>query len=132
MARGRGTKRNGFLFQKAMGKNDGPRYSAVNLQHPGTVEIRMFRGTLNTRSFFKAIEVVHAAYEYTRAIRIADITVVGFRVWVRERMKDYPHLHAFLEDVHAVGVDDGPGDLIVPTPRKQRELKFPTTKLATA
>lgn len=43
---------------KNMAKRECDRYMAVNLQNEHTVEIRMFRGTLNTESFFATLQLI--------------------------------------------------------------------------
>ena len=55
------------LIYKAK-KKDGnsERYVAINLKNSQTIEIRIFRGTLNFNSFMKNIEFAHALFMYTK------------------------------------------------------------------
>lgn len=48
------------------------RYCAVNLCNSETIEIRIFRGSLNETRFRSAIESVAGAVEYTRMIQLKD------------------------------------------------------------
>lgn len=44
----------------------GNKYNAINLYHPHTIEIRMFRGTLANHSFWKNIEFMQACVECSK------------------------------------------------------------------
>ena len=50
-----------------------PRYVAVNLSNENTIEVRLFRGSLNETRFKSAIELVAGAVEYTRNISLTSI-----------------------------------------------------------
>lgn len=50
-----------------------PRYVAVNLSNEHTIEVRLFRGSLNETRFKSAIELVAGAVEYTRNISLTSI-----------------------------------------------------------
>jgi hypothetical protein len=51
-----------YKAKKKDGNNE--RYVAINLQNKATLEIRIFRGTLNINSFMKNIEFAHFAYSH--------------------------------------------------------------------
>ena len=74
----------------------GSRYSAVNCQNDDTIEVRIFRGTLNPSSFFKNIEFLHALYLFTLDYPIKDMKPEKFIAYVSNHKKDYCNLHAFL------------------------------------
>jgi len=61
------------LIKKAKRKaGNQRRYVAINLQNSSTVEIRIFRGTLNEKSFFKNIEFCDAMYYFSRDYKKMD------------------------------------------------------------
>jgi L-rhamnose mutarotase len=86
------------LMYKAKKKygND-KRYLAVNLQNPKSVEVRIFRGTLNDSSFFKNIEFVQALYDYTKSTPDADINLKSFLTFIKDN-NEYPYLRKFIND----------------------------------
>ena len=51
------------------------RYQALNLQNENVLEIRLFRGTLNASSFFKAFECVFAIYDFCLQMSFADLQI---------------------------------------------------------
>jgi predicted N-acyltransferase len=51
------------------------RYQALNLQNENVLEIRLFRGTLNPSSFFKAFECVFAIYDFCLQMSFADLQI---------------------------------------------------------
>jgi hypothetical protein len=51
----------------------GERYSAVNTRNRETLEIRIFKGTVNTNTIKSHIDLAHASVEYTRTMTVKDI-----------------------------------------------------------
>jgi hypothetical protein len=82
------------LIYKAK-KKDGnsERYVAINLKNSQTIEIRIFRGTLNLNSFMKNIEFAHALFMYTKENK--DISLDGFKMYI-ESSCDYSNLKKFI------------------------------------
>jgi hypothetical protein len=82
------------LIYKAK-KKDGnsERYVAINLKNSQTIEIRIFRGTLNINSFMKNIEFAHALFMYTKENK--DVTLDGFKLYI-ESSCDYSNLKKFI------------------------------------
>ena len=82
------------LIYKAK-KKDGndKRYVAINLQNKATIEIRIFRGTLNLNSFMKNIEFAHSLFMYTKENK--DISLDGFKMYL-ESSCDYSNLKKFI------------------------------------
>lgn len=78
-------------------KGNTNRYSAINLQPYNTVEIRIFRGTLDESSFRKNIEFLHALYYFTKTAGTSTIDFDGFIVYITKNKKQYKNLHAFLQ-----------------------------------
>ena len=59
-------------------KNEGyssERSVALNCTNRKTIEVRIFRGTLNTTSFFKAFESVFAIFDYTKKMSFHSLQI---------------------------------------------------------
>ena len=82
------------LIYKAK-KKDGnsERYVAINLKNTATIEIRIFRGTLNINSFMKNIEFAHALFMYTKENK--EISLDGFKMYIQSSC-DYSNLKKFI------------------------------------
>jgi hypothetical protein len=61
------------LYKKNGFRSTSQRYEAVNLQNRGTIEVRIFKGTLKPDTIKAAIQLVDAVKEFTRHSSIADI-----------------------------------------------------------
>lgn len=88
---------NSELIYKAKKKNgDGQRkrYVAVNLQNDRTVEIRLFRGTLNIQSFMKNVEFCYALFSFTRDCN--DTSLDKFKEYI-DKSNDYSMLKKFIK-----------------------------------
>jgi L-rhamnose mutarotase len=86
------------LMYKAKKKSgNDKRYLAVNLQNDKSVEVRIFRGTLNDSSFFKNIEFVQALYDYTKSIPDPDMSLKSFLSFIKDN-NEYPYLRKFIAD----------------------------------
>lgn len=59
--------------QKLTPRLHSDRYSAVNTNNPNTLEMRIFRGTLNTATIKACIDLAHASVEYTRTLSVKDV-----------------------------------------------------------
>lgn len=82
------------LIYKAKKKNgNNERYVAVNLRNNATIEIRIFRGTLNFNSFMKNIEFCHSVFMYTKENN--EISLNGFKEYLNYS-KDYSNLKKFI------------------------------------
>jgi len=86
------------LIQKAKIKSAYIRYSAVNLTNRSTVEVRIFRGTLHEDSFWKNIEFVAAAFEYSRTVAIKNVGVYTFCDYVKKHAQRFPNLLSFMKE----------------------------------
>jgi hypothetical protein len=82
------------LIYKAK-KKDGnsQRYVAINLNNSQTIEIRIFRGTLNINSFMKNVEFAHSLFMYTKENK--DISLDGFKMYI-DSSCDYSNLKKFI------------------------------------
>jgi hypothetical protein len=70
------------------------RYVAINLQNDKTIELRIFRGTLNYQSFMKNIEFCYALFNFTRDCK--DITLVAFKEYI-SNSSEYNMLNKFIK-----------------------------------
>lgn len=86
-----------LMYKAKKKRGNSKRYLAVNLQNDKSVEIRIFRGTLNDSSFFKNIEFVQALYDYTKSISESDMSLQSFFTFLRDN-NEYPYLRKFIAD----------------------------------
>lgn len=94
------------FFKRSIGANTQPawirqemHHTAVDIQNPHTVEIRIFKGTLKKEAFFKNIEFVAALCDWceTGVASVCDVgEVPKFCQYVEKFSNQYPHLFAFL------------------------------------
>jgi hypothetical protein len=86
---------NSELIYKAKKKEgNSARYVAINLQNYATIEIRIFRGTLNGQSFYKNIEFVYSLFMYTKEHN--EISLQGYKDYI-ENSCDYSNLKKFIK-----------------------------------
>lgn len=71
-------------FDKYLNKG---KNAALNLQHPNTIEFRMFKSTLNYDSFINVLDFVACIVDYARVTSIEDIE---FSQW-KDLMKLFPN-----------------------------------------
>lgn len=91
----------GRLVQKLEhGIGDG-HFSAVNTDPDDTLEIRVFKGSLNPVRVLSAIEFVHASIEHTRDMRVSPkdkpMAWTKFIAYVVQHEAKYPNLTTMLE-----------------------------------
>lgn len=86
-----------LMYKAKKKRGNDKRYLAVNLRNEKSVEIRIFRGTLNDSSFFKNIEFVQALYDYTKSISESDMSLQSFFTFIRDN-NEYPYLRKFIAD----------------------------------
>jgi len=79
-------------------QTDGHRYTAVNMLNSETVEVRVFRGTLNKDRFRKNLEFLRAAYLFTGACDLDEVNIDNFRGFVAQNQAEFPNLAAFMAD----------------------------------
>lgn len=72
------------------------RYEAVNVTNRNTVEIRIFRGTLNRSIFFMCLESVDAMRKFTRNCKPEELHYKYFVEWVRKKRREYYFLFDYL------------------------------------
>jgi hypothetical protein len=77
------------------------RYSVINTENRDTIEVRIFKGSLNQARLLANLELVHCAVEYTRDLKVTGtnkaLSWVKFTGYVGQNMEKYPHLFALME-----------------------------------
>lgn len=73
------------------------RYSAVNTRNRETLEMRIFRGTVNSHTVKAHLDLAHASVEYTRTMTVKDIregalNVDNFIAYIMSHADLYPEL----------------------------------------
>lgn len=99
----------GKLHHKILrGYSEGGRYSAVNTENENTLEVRLFRGSLNENRVFMALEFVHSAVEYTRNLKVNGknkaLSWVAFAGYVHANQEKYPNLLASMSSTLERGI----------------------------
>jgi hypothetical protein len=91
------------LVYKVKDGNDFGRYTAVNTQNKNTYEVRIFKGTLNLKSFCKNVEFCQAVYKWTLELgevslleSLKSLTIENFVDYVKRERKEYPNLLDFM------------------------------------
>ena len=77
------------------------RYEAINLENTHTVEIRIFRGTLNPIKFWTNLEFLEALFAWLEPFAIKDLnlmTVDNFLTYIHKNEKLYPNLFSWLSN----------------------------------
>lgn len=83
-------------------RRDSDRYSAVNTLNRATLEMRIFRGSLNPRFIKSAIDLAHASVEFTRVMSVKEVregglSCLNFRQYIESKPDLYPSL---IERIH--------------------------------
>ena len=87
------------------------RYSAVNTQNEHTIELRFFRGTMNTSGVLSALDLAQAMVEYTRELRLDDVKLGAlswdwFADYVVSNNGLYPDLYSRLDKIQSVDINN--------------------------
>jgi hypothetical protein len=72
------------------------RHRAVNLSCPNTVEVRIFRGTLEYGRFMKNIEYCKSLYEFTLINSLINTNVKKYKEFIINNQRMYRNLYNFL------------------------------------
>jgi len=78
------------------------RYSAVNTLNHATLEMRIFRGTVNSDTIKAHLDLAHASVEYTRTLTVQDVregalSADNFMWYVFQNEALYPELSARID-----------------------------------
>jgi len=92
-------------------RHSSERYSAVNTQNKHTIELRFFRGTMNTGSVLSALDLAQAMVEYTRELRLDDVKLGAlswdwFADYVVSNNGLYPDLYSRLDKIQSVDINN--------------------------
>lgn len=85
-------------FKHKFNRSGSDRYSAVNTNNRQTLEMRIFRGSLNTRFIKSCIDLAHASVEFTRVMSVPEVRnhkldCINLIQYIRERAELYPSLN---------------------------------------
>lgn len=72
------------------------RYRAVNLCARGTVEVRIFKGTLNVKTFYATLQLLEALFEYTKKVTLDQYYNNSWTDFVAYAIKGRPDLEEYL------------------------------------
>jgi hypothetical protein len=85
------------------GDQSNGRYAAVNIENDETLEVRVFRGSLRYERVLSAVELVHAAVEYTRDLKMSvkhkPLSWARFVAYVSEHSDTYPNLFIIMNEL---------------------------------
>jgi hypothetical protein len=89
--------------QMLRGRFNGERYSAVNLQNPNTVEVRLFAATTSAKILRTRFELVSSSVEYTRNMSSKKVMKGGwnwdsYMLWLDEHGDTYDALAEYQEN----------------------------------
>jgi hypothetical protein len=85
------------------------RYSAVNTNNRETLEMRIFRGSVNGETIKAHIDLAHASVEYTRTLSVKDVregalSSNNFMWYIIQNVEVYPELVARMNKLSIVGL----------------------------
>jgi hypothetical protein len=84
------------VYQKVRNQNGDDRNLCVNLRRRDTVEVRLWKGTLNVQTFRATLEMCHLLFRISRDTNITDLHAYSW-AQLREKAGEYPNLPAYLE-----------------------------------
>ena len=91
----------GEIPNKAKSKTSLGKYEAIRVCPGGTLEFRIFKGTLNPKRFWRNLDFVHTIIEFCRSAKIRELTFKGYRKWINLNGK-YPGLVDYLRELKPV------------------------------
>lgn len=94
-------KNKGFYELNQIAKNgrsySGDRYEAVNLTNSDTVEVRIFRGTVEKVSFFKNMEFVDCLIKFVHNRKsFLKLNYIEFLKFLKKEKEKYPNLYNWI------------------------------------
>ena len=92
------------FMHKLGSERNSDRYSAVNTLNRETLEMRIFRGTVNSETVKAHLDLAHASVEYTRTLTVQDVregalSADNFMWYVFQNEALYPELSARLDNL---------------------------------
>lgn len=100
----RGTKNSRRIRNKITHGYGSERYSAVNTKNAHTLEMRIFRGSVNSNVIKAHLDLAHASVEYTRVMSVSQVrdgalSPDNFIAYIKDNATLYPELVARLAKV---------------------------------
>jgi len=83
---------------------DSDRHKAVNLNSPNTVEVRIFRSTLDYLRFMKNIEFCKSVFDFTEKKEKVPVTLENFKKYIVKYQTQYSNLYNFMKDKNLICV----------------------------
>lgn len=85
------------LKNKLENPRNSDRYSAINTQNHATLEMRIFRSSVNSTTVKAFIDLAHASVEYTRTLSVKDVREGALEDWrfvkyIHDKADVYPEL----------------------------------------
>jgi len=95
------TNKRTFMHKLNTDRNS-DRYSAVNTNNAATLEMRIFRGTVNGDTIKSQLDLAHASVEYTRNLTVQDVRKGAlsadlFMWYIFQHEELYPHLSSRID-----------------------------------
>ena len=89
-------------FKHKFHRHGSDRYSAVNTNNRNTLELRIFRGSLNQDYLKACIDLAHASVQFTRVMSVPEVRnhkldCINLIQYVRDRAELYPALNSRLD-----------------------------------
>jgi hypothetical protein len=96
------------FMHKLDNNRNSDRYSAVNTNNRETLEMRIFRGTVNGDTIKAQLDLAHASVEYTRTLTVQDVTQGAlsadlFMWYIFQHEELYPELSARVDKLITSG-----------------------------
>jgi hypothetical protein len=90
------------FMHKLQPERNSDRYSAVNTNNRETLEMRIFRGTVNSNTIKAQLDLAHASVEYTRNLTVQDVrngalSADNFMWYIFQNEALYPELVARID-----------------------------------
>lgn len=87
------------LKRKLESPQNSDRYSAINTQNHATLEMRIFRSSVNSNTVKAFLDLAHASVEYTRTLSVRDVregalSANNFLGYIQSKSELYPELNA--------------------------------------
>jgi hypothetical protein len=90
------------FMHKLQSDRNSDRYSAVNTNNRETLEMRIFRGSVNGETIKAQLDLAHASVEYTRTLTVQDVlqgalSADNFMWYIFQNEALYPELSARID-----------------------------------
>lgn len=88
-----------MLKGKAISKRSGDKYVDVNLTHPKSVEVRIFKGATKFEQLLKNVEFCHALTTFSKFCGISTPSMKQFLGYIKDNSDKYGNLLSFLSNL---------------------------------